>query len=732
MRLAIPNYITFNYTRLFDWSLEKVADRYRTTAEAIRQASTALFPDVDISDHDKFKAALKSNHDVVIPVSSDVQAFDWEIWSFGKGAKYKTVKKLCEDAEKDPRRATVPKMTAEDLLKSVANTTALTTLRKLFWKADPTTAPTKTWFDYANHYPSALVPVLVPFPRVTSDIAVAVAPKPGATSGSATPSVVEAAPPWLVTFYCDYLKPLDDALAELVEVNETCNRIKEQAANELALFGAVAEAARMMRDSEENHDDPIAWNKRNELVDQLTDFVHFAHGFMAVDVVARLERPEAGRRVELAKDVLERLQDPAAVKGVVKILTEPDLQIALTSKLRRRVCASGKAGKGERISLKGYVILLALVAIQETAHSRQYEDAVRLVDRALKKFGTAKKSAEVVTPDPEGWLDAIVSVIGVATMFVGDAPGPQALGMSLACIAATWGPAWARANFGMKVWASDKLTWLAGWSAGMKQPEIEKFQARVKVAARAGNTDEIGEELQGKVEAGLWQGKGWNIGMGIVSALCLYAAFEELRADPSKEEAYLGVAAAGSGFFAAALKTLVMLDTKGGYLEASKLAGDVAGGVAAALGIAIAVVNAARTYDKYGMINEVWYELGSAAASAVVLAGFLMSCPGTQAIGLILGLSFMVLSYEGEEKSTFMCYLESVAEDSDKRESQLKRLMAVGNNGALEKAYKELVLFAKTFDYYGEITNSKANRERLKKLRFSDDAIYKLTSYSEV
>lgn len=292
----IATNVTYRYSSLHDGSLEKVATRYQTSVDAIRKVSSALFPGEDISDGPKFKAAVKSSHDLCIPVSSDVHAFDWEIWYFGKGAKRNGVKltsidKVCQEADKDMRRETVPKLTGEALLKSVANATTLTTLRKLIYKdAGPLGAASMKWGAYTSFEPKQLTAVLVPFPRVTSDIAVAVAPKPGAVAGSATPSVVEAAPPWLVTFYSTYLKPLDDALAELVQVNHTCDSIKNQAAKELSVFGALTEAARMMQSSEPNADEETA-HARRALVGQLKNFTAVAFDFMAVDVIAGSSSP---------------------------------------------------------------------------------------------------------------------------------------------------------------------------------------------------------------------------------------------------------------------------------------------------------------------------------------------------------------------------------------------------------------------------------------------------------
>lgn len=435
--------------------------------------------------------------------------------------------------------------------------------------------------------------------------------------------------------------------------------------------------------------------------------------------------------MELAKDVLKRLQDPDAIKGVVRILQEPDLQVALTSKLRVRLFSKGKAGKGDKISLRGYVILLAFIAIQETAHGHAYEGALRLIDRALTKIGTATGSGAAIAPDPGGWLDAIASLIGVTTMLVGDAPGPQALGMSLACIAATWAPALSHTAYRPGVsWTGDMLTGLVGRIAGVN--DVAAFKTKLAAAARGGDTSKMGQGLTRKVEGALWQSTFWNASMGVLAAVSLASAFMELKADPSKEEHYLAVASAGSGFFAASLKTLVWFDKAGGYKEVGGAAGNVAGGVAAALGIAIALASAARTYEKYGMINEVWLELASATASGIVLAGFLMGCPGTQAVGLLLGLAVMIFSYESNESTVYKEYLEAVAEDTPGRDSQLKRLMALAKNSELERAYTSLVKFVKTFDFYGEITNTPDNRAKLSALGFNADAVDKLTSSSLV
>lgn len=747
MFIAMPGSATHYWGKIRDGKIEEFAARHHTTVDDIRKASGPFFEGKDISTNEKFVKELWYKHNILVPVSRAATTYDWELWYFGPGTKMPSVNDVCEKANKDFRRVMVPPLTWESLLLDVAN---LQTLYNLFSRHCQVHsylgAIEPVLSALAAQRPSEPVAILVPIPRVSSGIGVAVMPKGKGSEDEVSSSVVEAAPPWLVTFYTQHLRPLDEALDALVLANQTTNRIKNEAAAELAVFGALAEVARMMRDSYPEVLDPKAWEHRDVLARRMETFTRLAFDYMAGDIVETRELDKEGMRAKRAKDVLGRIQNAEAIRGVVQIFKGPDIALYVESKLRKRLKLTGNAAIG-KVSLKGYLTLLVLVTIQETMHSPEYAKVVELLDRALPKIGAAKKSESAVQPDEEGWGDAILSVIGtpagVLSSLVGDAPGPQALGMSFVAIAANYAPSMARLSSSPLVaWTGAKLTDWCGKIAGLDQKDLGYLHRIMggdylekdtvpegipKAVERA-----FGKALRDKIEATMWQSEWWNASMSVLAAVSLLTAYEQLKSNPANAggDAYVGVTGAAVGFIGAGLKTVVAFEKS--YALAKTLS-EAAGKVAAGLAVVVATWNLIRVYSGDATVREKHLALGAAASSWIVFIGFLCSSPGTQAIGVLLGLYVLVSGMDYDEKATFMSYLKGVGEkkqlaDGSSQPSQLMELMALARNEQLATAYKDLVNYADYFHYFEEIDNSPSNRKRLAALGFTEQAIDGLTS----
>ncbi|MFO0554286.1 MAG: hypothetical protein U0271_38250 [Polyangiaceae bacterium] len=179
MFIAIPSAVTYQWYKKRDGTIEELATRYGTTVDEIRKLSGPFFEGKDISTTDKFVAELKYKHSVMIPVARVLCDYDWELWQFGSGTQYRSLDDLCKAVNKDPRRVLVAPLGSMDLLTSVANISTLLELWSLQAADhnDPHPAISSVVSAYPSFCPTKLVLVLVPIPRVSSGIGVAVTPK---------------------------------------------------------------------------------------------------------------------------------------------------------------------------------------------------------------------------------------------------------------------------------------------------------------------------------------------------------------------------------------------------------------------------------------------------------------------------------------------------------------------------------------------------------------------------
>ncbi len=716
---------SYTYSEL-DSYVSNVATRYGTTLDAVWQASKPLRAEfAAAASATAFADLVRDKMKLSIPVTDEVRHYTWEEWACGPGTAYPTLKAVCAEANKPARRGKGDQLTEQYLFDSVANCAFRRKMVDQLVAALPLDRAAKLHLN--DNASTMIIPtatkVWVPFPVVKGSVGVVVAAQTTA-GGAVTPSTVVAAPEWLEKFFAEELEPFADDLAAFQKNLKVCEKLKQDTTAEvyslLVLRWLVSQTEAVWGKRE--HDVHAKDFEIHPLHLELEKFHDLVSKHMVLNPAGTLGWNAHKNVDSIGKRLRDRFKGAALATGVKRVLEEADRVVTVRSPLLN-------AKRSQDVSLHGYIQLVMLRAVEALVDSYVVDEVLPGLIASLKSIGTAKATGETRTIDASTALDAVLSVVGVgvslASVAVGNLPGPQSLGMAVvASVTCHVLPRLKAEGSKLSGLRKDLMGGLQKCT-GITSAELGDLEKDLKNAAGKKVYADWGEKLSNK----LYKGAKWDAGMTILALFSLYSAMT--TTDKGVKPA-IDVIAGSTTVALGLVQTVSSLDPALDWAEALDFWGKNFGRVASVLGIISGGIALWEAYfDPAGRDYEKIIS-GAMQVSGGLLsvAGCIFAVPGLQLAGtvLVIGSTVIIVANKvwtyltSSPKKVFLATLFYFGERNGKP-SYFKTFC--DKVPELKTAYDKLVAVADAVPYYGynKISGRDGQANTLRRMGFTEEDI---------
>lgn len=662
--------VPYTYRRAYDGSLKAIEARYGVSINEIQRATAAKVKDLRGIEEGAFiTRVVEGDKRVYIPLKAAYQAWEWVPWTIGPGAEFTKLEDAWLKRAKGDRYPALAPLTAQRLLElplngDLRNAILDEYLRSLRDAPKSVGAEIDAFLSGPAAQAwrvGAAANLFIPFPPREKGATVAVGPQSPKARGSTT-STVAVPDDWCRTFMETHLARLERAVEVFLSAVNRCETERYVATRELGVIYALECAARQMKECCADKDQR----------EKLATLEGAAKALLEKSVEALMTNPFPAlcpaldkKRNAAAKELYDIVFDAAFAAEVEKLMAQAP--IALSTTMSFQIGGSKGGGAARQTTLQDHVAFLieqCMVPLADTSLAAKVRARVAV---AVEAIGAASGGFDAHGADKDNTLRTIASLLGrsanVAGLVVGDLPGPQALGMSLVAIRASYFIPRAIAKGGVAAGEAAALAEKLAISVGLKGAERADFVAGVKSGAS-------GKVIEKQLTSKKWQSAAWSGGMTAFALVALIVTIVDESDAATWSEVWNARIGGALPVVSGALKTLSALLTAGGAWAKGLSAGAELFGYAGCLwGVGTAAwgtVDAILKNDVTAMRKQGFLLMVNSA----LLLGFALGNPWIMAGATLVILG--VALYEGwdtvkrvrwcPQRTVFVGYVEYLGE----------------------------------------------------------------------